>query len=120
MPPLKNEKEVRGFIRRLQYISRFIAKLTTICEPIFKLLRKNQPVIWDDRCQAAFETINNYLINPPVLHPSRPSKVLILYLAIENDAIGAMLAQESGGKAEHAVYYLSKKLLPYEANYSLV
>ena len=41
MPPPKNEKEIRGFIGRLQYISRFIAKLTTICEPIFKLLRKN-------------------------------------------------------------------------------
>ena len=120
MPPPKNEKEVRGFIGRLQYISRFIAKLTTICEPIFKLLRKNQPVIWDDRCQATFETIKNYLMNHPVLQPPRPGKVLILYLAIENDAIGAMLAQESGGKAEHAVYYLSKKLLPYEANYSLV
>ena len=44
------EKEVRGFMGRLQYISRFIAKLTTVCEPIFKLLRKNQPVIWDDKC----------------------------------------------------------------------
>ena len=47
----RTEKEVRGFIGRLQYISRFIAKLTTICEPIFKLLKKNQPVIWDDKCQ---------------------------------------------------------------------
>ena len=45
---------------------------------------------------------------------------MILYLAIEKDTIGAMLAQESGGKAEHAVYYLSKKLLPYETHYSLV
>ena len=45
MPPPKNEKEVRGFLGRPQYISRFIAKLTTICEPIFKLLRKNQSVI---------------------------------------------------------------------------
>ena len=45
MPSPKNEKEVRGFIGRLQYISRFIAKLTTICEPIFKILRKNQPVV---------------------------------------------------------------------------
>ena len=67
MPPPKNEKEVRGFIGRLQYISRFIAKLTTICEQIFKLLRKNQPVIWDDKCQVAFETIKNYLMNPPML-----------------------------------------------------
>ena len=48
MPAPKTEKEVRGFIGRLQYISRFIAKLTTICELIFKLLRKNQPVVWDD------------------------------------------------------------------------
>ena len=39
------KKEVRGFMGRLQYISRFIAKLMTVCEPIFKLLRKNQPVI---------------------------------------------------------------------------
>ena len=59
-------------------------------------------------------------MNPPVLQPPRPGKALILYLAIEKEAIRAMLAQESGGKAEHTVYYLSKKLLPYEANYSLV
>ena len=45
MPAPKIEKDVRGFIGRLQYISRFIAKLTTICKPIFKLLKKDQPVI---------------------------------------------------------------------------
>ena len=37
----KIEKDVRGFIRKLQYISRFIAKLTMICDSIFKHLRKN-------------------------------------------------------------------------------
>lgn len=46
--------------------------------------------------------------------------MLILYLAIEKGAIGAMLAQEGSGKVEHTVYYLSKKLLTYESNYSLV
>ena len=51
MPTPKIEKEVRAFIGRLQYISQFIAKLTIVCEPIFKLLRKNQIVVWDDRCQ---------------------------------------------------------------------
>ena len=45
MPAPKTEKEFRGFIGRLQYISRFIAKLTTICKPIFKLLKKDQPLI---------------------------------------------------------------------------
>ena len=107
----RTEKEVRGFIGRLQYISRFIVKLTTICEPIFKLLRKNQPVIWDDKCQQAFETIKSYLMKPPVLQPPKPGKPLILYLAIEKGVIGAMLAQKDEGKVEHTVYYLSKKIL---------
>ena len=59
-------------------------------------------------------------MNPPILQPLKSGKPSILYLAIEKDAIGAMLAQEGKKKTEHAVYYLSKKLLQYEANYSLV
>ena len=94
--------------------------MTTVCEPIFKLLKKNQPVIWDDKCQQDFVAIKNYLMNPPVLQPLKLGKSLILYLEIEKDVIGAMLDQEGEERAEHAVYYLSKKLLQYEANYSLV
>ena len=44
MPPPKNQKEVRGFLGRLNYIARFIANLTSTCEPIFKLLRRISPV----------------------------------------------------------------------------
>lgn len=36
----RTEKEVSGFLGRLDYISIFISHLTTTCEPIFKLLRK--------------------------------------------------------------------------------
>ena len=35
MPAPRIEREVRGFLGRIQYISRFIAGLTDICEPIF-------------------------------------------------------------------------------------
>ena len=42
-------------------------------------------------------------MNPPVLQPLRPGKILILYLAIEKEAIGAMLAQEDEEKVEHVV-----------------
>ena len=47
-------------------------------------------------------------------------KSLILYLAIEESIIGAMLAQEGEAWAKHAVYYLSKKILSYEIKYSQV
>ena len=45
MPAPRTEKEVRGFLGRLQYISRFIARLIDICEPIFRLLRKSRRTI---------------------------------------------------------------------------
>jgi len=43
MPHPCTKKEIRGFLGRLNYIARFISHLTSTCEPIFKLLRKNQP-----------------------------------------------------------------------------
>ena len=93
MPAPKTEKEVRAFLGKIQYISRFIAKLTSVCEPIFKLLRKDQPVRWNEQCQTAFDKIREYLVKPPVLKPPRPGKPLILYLAIESEALGAMMVQ---------------------------
>ena len=59
MPAPRTEREIRGFLGRLQYISRFIARLTDIYEPIFRLLRKNRPTVWNDDCQHAFEKIKS-------------------------------------------------------------
>ena len=88
-----------------------------ICDPVFKLLRKNQPIEWNKECQKAFEKIKEYLTSPPVLKPSRQGKPLILYLALEENA---MLVQETPKGVEHAVYYLSKKFLPYKEKYDMV
>ena len=57
MPPPRTEKEIQGLLGRLQYISQFIAQLTPICEPIFKLLRKIAQINWSKECQAAFDKI---------------------------------------------------------------
>jgi ribonuclease HI len=120
MPPPKTEKEIRGFLGRLQYISRFIARLTTTCEPIFKLLKKGEPKEWTEDCQKAFEAVKEYLSNPPVLAPPKPGRPLNLYLSVIEDALGSMLAQEDEDKQEHAIYYLSKRLKDYETRYTAV
>ncbi|WCJ18433.1 Transposon Tf2-6 polyprotein [Euphorbia peplus] len=93
MQPPKTEKEVRGFLGRLNFIARFIAQMTTKCEPIFKLLRKNNPGTWDHECQLAFDKIREYLQNPPILHPPNPDKPLLLYLTVCENSMGAFLAQ---------------------------
>ena len=113
MPAPRTEKEVRGFLGRLQYISRFIARLIDICEPIFRLLRKSQRTIWDDQCQRAFERIKEYLLSPPILVPPTPGPPLLLYLSVSYIALGCMLAHLDDLGKERAIYYLSKRMLEY-------
>ena len=104
MPSPHSEKEIRGFFNRLQYISRFIAKLTSTCEPFFKLLRKNEPHTWNYKCQKAFELIKEYLLHPLILVLPQHGKLVLLYLSIIKDKVRSILAQEDDDKNERATY----------------
>ena len=89
MPALRTERE----------ISCFIARLIDICEPIFRLLRKSQPTVWDDDCQSAFKKIKECLLSSPVLVLPTPRCHLFLYLSVLDIAMGCMLAQlDDSGK----------------------
>lgn len=79
----------------------------------------------EERCryedyQKAFDKITEYLLSPPVLVPSEPGKPLLLYLSVLDNAFGCVLGQHNETrKREQAIYYMSKKLTPYEARYTL-
>ncbi|XP_019429578.1 PREDICTED: uncharacterized protein LOC109337132 [Lupinus angustifolius] len=112
---------VLGFIVSQKGIEVDPEKLTATCEPIFKLLRKNQPVKWNDDCQRAFESIKQYLTSPPILMPPVPGRPLLMYLTVLDDFMGCVLAQhDESGRKEQAVYYLSKKFTDCETRYSLL
>ena len=91
MPEPCTEKQVRGFLGRLNYIARFISQLTPTCEPIFKLLRKNQAVLWNSDRQEAFEKIKQSLANPPVLMPPVIGRPLFLYMTVLDESMGCVL-----------------------------
>ncbi|KAL6322849.1 hypothetical protein AAG906_020849 [Vitis piasezkii] len=120
MPAPRTKRDIKDFFGRLQYISRFIARLSDICEPIFRLLRKSQPTIWDDQCQHEFERIREYLLSPPVLVLSTPSRPLLLYLSVLDVALGCMLVQLNNSGKDRTIYYLSKRMLDYEMRYVMI
>ena len=120
MPAPRIEREIRGFLGRLQYINRFITKRTDICDPIFRLSRKNQPTVWNDDCQRAFERIKDCFLSPPVLVPPIPGRPLLLYLSVLDMALGCMLAQLDDSGKERAIYYPSKRMLEYECRYIMI
>ncbi|GAU16666.1 hypothetical protein TSUD_326160 [Trifolium subterraneum] len=108
MPAPQTEKQVRGFLGRLNYISRFISHMTATCGPIFKLLRKNQGIVWTEDCQKAFDSIKEYLIEPPILISPVEGRPLIMYLTVLEESMGCVLGQQDEtGRKEHAIYYLT-------------
>ncbi|XP_047250000.1 uncharacterized protein LOC124885798 [Capsicum annuum] len=78
----KIKKEVMSLLGHLNYINRFIAQSAVICEPIFKLLKKDVAVEWTTECQQLFDRIKDYLLNPPILVPPEPGRPLLLYLFV--------------------------------------
>ncbi|KAA3479531.1 RNA-directed DNA polymerase (Reverse transcriptase), Ribonuclease H [Gossypium australe] len=119
LSPPCTQKEIRGFPGRLNYIPRFIAQLTEKCDPIFYLLRKHNPGVWDKEFQEAFDKVKHYLSKVPVLMPPCPDRPLILYLAVFKNSMGCVLGQhDESGRKERAIYYLSKKFTECETRYS--
>ncbi|KAG8493371.1 hypothetical protein CXB51_010931 [Gossypium anomalum] len=121
LPLLRTQKEVRGFLGRLNYIARFISQLTEKCDPIFRLLKKHNPGVWDEECQKTFDKVKQYLSNAPVLTPPSPNKPLILYLTVFENSMGCVLGQHDElARKEIAIYYLSKKFTECEMRYSTI
>ena len=88
IPAPHTEKEVRGFLGQLNYISRFISHLTATCEPIFKLSKKDQVVKWNDDCQITFDKIKEYMQEPLILMPPVEGRPLIMYLTVLENSMG--------------------------------
>ncbi|XP_070022707.1 uncharacterized mitochondrial protein AtMg00860-like [Nicotiana sylvestris] len=107
LPPPKNKKDVMSLLGRLNYISRFIAQSTVVCEPIFKMLKKDAATKWTDVCQRAFDRIKEYLSTSPVLVLPEPGEDIAEYYDgwrmffdgaanFKGVGIGAVLVLETG------------------------
>ncbi|KAI5431078.1 hypothetical protein KIW84_035296 [Lathyrus oleraceus] len=117
----KTEKKVRGFLGRLNYISRFISHMTSTCAPISKLLWKDQSCDWTEDFQKAFDSIKEYLLEPLILSPPVEGRPLIKYLKLLEESMGCVLGhQDESVKKEYAIYHLSKKFTDCETQYSML
>ena len=61
----------------------------------------------------------NYLSSPPVLKAPRREVPFKLYVAAEDEIIGAVLTQETEGN-EYIITYLSRRLIDAETRYTFI
>ena len=63
----ENTKELKSFLGAIQYISKFLPKLSEQTDRLGKLLKKNEPWIRAEQQQKYFEKIKQMLTEGPRL-----------------------------------------------------
>jgi hypothetical protein len=56
---------------------------------MFKILKKQDSFKWDQECEDAFQELKVSLASPPILTKPMAGDVLILYLAVADEAVSA-------------------------------
>ena len=113
----KNVKDVQRLTGRLAALNRFIAKLAEKCHPFFQLIRKQQNFVWNTECQQAFDQLKLLFTRPPLLDSPRINENLMIYLAVSQKAVSAVLTREDG-RLHRPIYYVSHSLHGAEERYT--
>jgi len=79
----KKVKDMQRLVGRVVALSRFMAKLN--------LLKKVSRFNWDEQCAKAFDKLNEFLANPPVIQKPCPDKPILVYLLVLDEAVSSVL-----------------------------
>jgi len=71
-------------------MSRFADK----CQPFFRVFRQRDNFSWDELVDEAFQTLKTYLARLPKIVSPAEGEVLVLYLAVSEPAVSALLVVE--------------------------
>lgn len=114
-PAPKSVPELRRFLGMVQYLARYIPKLSDMIHALQNLTKKGVIFTWSTTQQAAFDAVKNAIDESSQLAIFDPNKELHL----ENDAseygLGSVLTQDGKPLA-----FASRTLSPAEKNYAQI
>ena len=101
MPPptdMEGVQRLNGFVN---YLAKFLPKLSETMEPIRQLMRNDVPWNWAAAQQRAFEDVKKLVTNAPILSYYDIKKPLMIQCDASEKGLGAALLQEGQPIAEH-------------------
>ena len=99
----------------MEALSRFI--FTDKFHTFFETFKNTKDFQWTEKCESTFHELKAYLTTPPLLSKLLLGEVLLLYIAVSEHAVSAVLVREEGNK-QLPIYYVSKALMDAETRYS--
>jgi hypothetical protein len=123
MAKTSNKKDVMKLTGMMAALGCFINKLGEKGLPFFKLLKKADKFIWDDKAQKVFEALKQSLTTTPVMTPPILKETLLLYISATTNVVSTVLVteREEEGQAypvQRPVYYMSEIMADAKTRYT--
>ncbi|GFO27752.1 retrovirus-related pol polyprotein from transposon 17.6 [Plakobranchus ocellatus] len=115
MPPPEDKKGVERLLGTVNYMAKFIPNLSTISEPIRKLLKKDNQFVWEHKQAKTLEKMKNALTSEKTLGYFNPNKKITLECDSSQFGLGAVVTQRGKPNA-----YASRSLSEAKSRYSQI
>ncbi len=115
MPPPTDKEGVERLRGTVNYLARFVPKLTDVFYPISQLTHQDVEWNWSKAQDEAFTEVKRLISNAPALAYFDPSKQLDIQCDASNRGLGAALLQDGRPLA-----YASRALSDAESRYAVI
>ena len=94
MPLPEDKKAVQRLLGMLNYVGKFVPKLSELTSPLREVLVKNKQWEWKQRQNIAFERIKEILLSKHCLSFFDVTKPVSVYVNASGSGLGAVLTQQ--------------------------
>lgn len=115
MPKPKDVKAVRRLCGFVNYLAKFLPRLSEVLEPIQQLTRKEVPWQWQHEHDAAFEKVKDLVTQAPLLKYYSPTEELTVQCDASEKGLGAALMQNG-----QPIAFASRGLTEPETRYAQI
>ena len=120
VPVPENPTELKSFLGLVNYYRKFIPDMSTLVNPLNRLLAHDVPWGWTQDCQEAFQKLKEALLNSPLLAHYDPNQPVRLAVDASSYGLGAVLSHVSDDGEERPITYASRTLSSGEQNYAMI
>jgi hypothetical protein len=118
IPKPRDVSRLRAFLGLCNYYRKFVKTFSAIAKPLTILTRNDQPWIWRDELEAAFQQLKEHLALAPILQRPIAGRTYQLHTDWSALGIGAVLMQMDDDGKEFVIAYASWSNNNIEAQYN--